>query len=398
MSSPQQRHLQAPPELAGVRLDVALTRLAPDLSRARVQRLVEEGRVRVDGRTAKSAARLRGGEALDVEIPEPEPSRLVAQDLPLAVLYEDRDLLVLDKAAGMVVHPARGAPHSTVVNALLHRLGAGGAGGERIGLVHRLDKETSGCLVVAKTEAAFAALQAAFKGRRVDKTYLALCHGALAEEGRLDTPYGRHPRDRTRFTTRVRAERRALTTWRVRERFGKRATLAEVSLHTGRTHQIRVHLAEHGYPSSLTPPTAARGAKPACPPTTPCAAPPRPSGARRSTRGRSLSSIRRPAHTSPSRRPSLATSARRSRSSEAPRGRARKGTQHRRERASALAKTARRRGTSPRPIGSLANGPATVAAPGISACCARRAAPRPRCGTRPSRRYSRCRGSGGSRP
>ena len=225
-------------------------RLAPDLSRARVQRLVAEGRVRVDGRPAKASARLRGGEALEVELPPPEPSGLVAQDLPLAVLHEDRDLLVLDKAAGMVVHPARGAPHSTVVNALLHRWSEPSPGGiARLGLVHRLDKETSGCLVVARTEAALAALQAQFKGRSVDKTYLALCHGALAPEGRLDTPYGRHPKDRTRYTARLReASRRAVTAWRVRERFGEAATLAEVVLHTGRTHQIRVHLSEHGHP------------------------------------------------------------------------------------------------------------------------------------------------------
>ncbi len=223
-------------------------RLAPDLSRARIQRLVQDGRVRVDGRGAKASARLRGCEKLEVEIPDPEPSDLVAQDLPLCVLHEDAELIVLNKAAGMVVHPARGAPHSTVVNALLHRLGAGLAGGERIGLVHRLDKDTSGCLVVAKTEPAFRDLQAAFKGRRVEKIYLALCHGALAAEGRIDTPYGRHPRDRTRFTGRVRSERRAVTTWRVGQRFGKAATLVEVSLHTGRTHQIRVHLFEHGHP------------------------------------------------------------------------------------------------------------------------------------------------------
>ncbi len=234
--------------MAGIRLDVALARLAPGFSRSRVRGLVEEGRVLVDGRRAKAALRLRGGERLSLEIPEPAPSPLLAQDLPLSVLYQDRDLLVLDKAAGMVVHPARGAPHSTVVNALLHRLGGSGFGGARLGLVHRLDRGTSGCLAVALTDEALAALQVAFRARRVEKTYLALCHGKLPGEGRLETPYGRHPRDRTRFTSRGRAERRAVTAWTVRERFGERATLAEVTLHTGRTHQIRVHLGEQGHP------------------------------------------------------------------------------------------------------------------------------------------------------
>jgi 23S rRNA pseudouridine1911/1915/1917 synthase len=254
-----------PPDCAGLRLDVALARIVPGLTRARVQRLVEDGRVRVEGRLAKASARLRGGEVVDVEIPPPEPSGLLAQDLPLTILFEDLDLLVLDKAAGMVVHPARGSPHSTVVNALLHHFMQGGPLGSpetterqapesepRLGLVHRLDKDTSGCLVVAKTEAALTALQAQWKARGVEKVYLALCHGALADEGLLDTPYGRHPKDRTRYTTKVRpgigASRRALTGWRVRERLGDRATLAEVTLHTGRTHQIRVHFAEHGHP------------------------------------------------------------------------------------------------------------------------------------------------------
>lgn len=238
-----------PPELAGLRLDVALTRLAPELSRSRVQRLLEDGRVQVAGRTARASARLRGGEAITVEVPPPEPTEAEPEDLPLAVLHEDADLLVLDKAAGMVVHPARGSPRSTVVNALLFRLGkAAGRAPPRLGLVHRLDKDTSGCLVVARTDAALQALQAQWKGRGVEKTYLALCHGALAAEGRLDTPYGRHPRDRTRFTGRLGSGRRAVTSWRAVERFRERATLAEVTLHTGRTHQIRVHLSEAGHP------------------------------------------------------------------------------------------------------------------------------------------------------
>ncbi|GEJ58360.1 RluA family pseudouridine synthase [Anaeromyxobacter diazotrophicus] len=244
---PETRSLLAPAALAGLRLDVALTRLAPDLTRARAQRLLEGGHVLVDGRAPKAAARLRGGERLVLTLPDPEPSGLVAQDLPLQVLFEDDDLLVLDKAAGMVVHPARGSPHSTVVNALLYRLGSGGPG-DRLGLVHRLDKETSGCLVVAKREEALAALQAAFKRREVEKRYLALVHGAIAAEGRLDTPYGRHPRDRTRYTSRLaESSRRAITAWRVREAFPG-AALVEVELHTGRTHQIRVHLSEAGHP------------------------------------------------------------------------------------------------------------------------------------------------------
>jgi 23S rRNA pseudouridine1911/1915/1917 synthase len=249
---PELRAYAVPAGCAGQRLDVALARLAPDLSRARVQRLVDAGCVRVDGRGARASARLRGGETIEVALPPPAPSGLVAQDLPLAIRFEDRDLLVLDKAAGMVVHPARGSPHSTVVNALLHHLGAGATGDlARLGLVHRLDKDTSGLLVVAKSEAALAALQAQWKARGVEKLYLALCHGALAAEGRLDTPYARHPTDRTRYTSRPRgaaAARRAVTSWRVRERFGELAALAEVALHTGRTHQIRVHLAEHGHP------------------------------------------------------------------------------------------------------------------------------------------------------
>jgi 23S rRNA pseudouridine1911/1915/1917 synthase len=228
---------------------VALTRLAPDLSRARVQKLLADGQVTVDGRAPRASSRLRGGEQIAFEVPPPAPTSALPEDLPLAVLHEDADLLVLDKAAGMVVHPARGSPRSTVVNALLPRLGpAAGEAPPRLGLVHRLDKDTSGCLVVARTDAALQALQAQWKGRTVEKVYLALCHGELAAAGRLDTPYGRHPHDRVRFTGRLESSRRALTEWTVRERFGAGATLAEVVLQTGRTHQIRVHLSEAGHP------------------------------------------------------------------------------------------------------------------------------------------------------
>jgi 23S rRNA pseudouridine1911/1915/1917 synthase len=244
---PETLSLIVPPEVAGERLDVVLARLAPRLTRSKAREWLAAGRVELDGRVVKPASRVKGGERVFVRVPDPVPSGLVAQDLPLAVIYEDDDLLVLDKAAGMVVHPARGSPHSTVVNALLYRMRAKGACLERLGLVHRLDKDTSGCLVVAKKEEALERLQASFKAREVTKSYLAICHGALAPTGELDTPYGRHPRDRTRFTSRLDSARRAVTAWRLLEAFAG-ASLAEVALHTGRTHQIRVHLAELGHP------------------------------------------------------------------------------------------------------------------------------------------------------
>jgi len=240
---------RVPPKARGVRLDQHLAQLHAELTRSRLKALIAAGNVRVDGRPSKPSHRLRGGEELTVEIPAPVPAAPQPEELPLAVLHEDADLVVLDKAAGMVVHPGAGHARGTLVNALLHRVtDLAGVGGElRPGIVHRLDRDTSGCLVVAKNERALVALQRAFKGREVQKTYLALVHGAPWGEGRIETRYGRHPVHRRKFTGRVKEGKPALTLWRVVEPF-EGAALLEVDLKTGRTHQVRVHLAEAGHP------------------------------------------------------------------------------------------------------------------------------------------------------
>ncbi len=230
-------------------MDQYLARAFPDLTRSRIQGLIEDGHVLADGRPAKRALRLRGGELLSLHVPAPVPAVPVAEELPLAVLHEDRDLVVVDKAAGMVVHPGAGHASGTLVNALLHRVkDLAGVGGElRPGIVHRLDKDTTGCLVVAKNEQALVALQKSFKTRAVQKTYLALVHGVPPAEGRIETLYGRHPIHRQRFTGKVKEGKPAITVYRVLEAFDG-AALVEVDLLTGRTHQIRVHLAEAGHP------------------------------------------------------------------------------------------------------------------------------------------------------
>lgn len=242
-------HLRAAEDGAGKRLDLFLAARIPDLSRSRIKALIESGEVLVDGASARPALLLRGGEAIAITVPPPRPIALVAEPLPLDILFEDDALLVLNKAAGVVVHPGAGVDSGTIVNAILaHCPELPGIGGEqRPGIVHRLDKETSGCLVVAKTEGALAALQAQFRAHAVDKRYLAICHGDPGAEGRFDTLHGRHPTDRLRFTSRLTRGRQAITEWRCLERF-EGASLLEVHILTGRTHQIRMHFGEANHP------------------------------------------------------------------------------------------------------------------------------------------------------
>jgi 23S rRNA pseudouridine1911/1915/1917 synthase len=237
-----------PPE----RLDRFLAEALPELSRSQVKKLIEEGLVALRGTAAKAGEKLKGGETIEVTLPPPTPAEALPQEIPLAVLYEDRHLIVVDKPAGLVVHPAPGHPGGTLVNALLHHCtDLAGVGGElRPGIVHRLDKGTSGVLVAAKDDATHQALARQFKAHNIARRYVALVHGTVAgEAGTIDRPIGRHPTERKKMSSRARAGRHAVTHWRVLARYGRdRLTLLELRLETGRTHQIRVHLSELGLP------------------------------------------------------------------------------------------------------------------------------------------------------
>ena len=245
-----ERHdLAVPHEAAGERLDRWLAVALPDISRSRLARLVADGSVLVDGRPAKASTRLRGGESVACDVPDAPDGGLVAEDRALSILHEDATLLVLDKPAGIAMHPGAGQSEGTLVHALLHHVGPSllGIGGEgRPGLVHRLDKGTTGVLIVAKTPAAYRSLTAQFAARTIAKTYLALVAGEPAATGRVDAPLGRSAQQRTKRAV-VAGGRPALTEWTVLERFGRAAALVEIRLHTGRTHQARVHMAHAGH-------------------------------------------------------------------------------------------------------------------------------------------------------
>ncbi|MEI8172935.1 MAG: RluA family pseudouridine synthase [Deltaproteobacteria bacterium] len=238
------------PHETGGRLDVFLSGKVVDLSRSQVRRVVDEGLVRVNLVHPKVSYRLKEGDVVTFQRREPNPDRALPQNIPLSIIYEDTHILVIDKPAGMVVHPAAGNQQGTLVNALLfHCRDLSGIGGVlRPGIVHRLDKHTSGLLVVAKSDAAHRGLALQFKQHQVRKIYKALVYGNPKEnEGIIDVPVGRHPTDRKRMSTRSRRGKDALTCWRVLESYGI-ATLLAVDIKTGRTHQIRVHLNAAGYP------------------------------------------------------------------------------------------------------------------------------------------------------
>ena len=234
---------------AKTRLDVFLVKSGAALTRSQVKSWIVAGRVRVNGVTRKAGYLLVGGESIEVEKPSPPPATVEPENLPLDVLYEDADLLAIDKPAGMVVHPAPGAWRGTVVSALLHRgLVSHDLSPQRPGIVHRLDKETSGVLLVARHERAQLALSCAFRDRRIHKIYVAIVLGApRSTSGMLEWAIGRHPHERRRMSIRTRSPREARTRYSVVERFDG-LTLLRLEPETGRTHQIRVHLAAMGHP------------------------------------------------------------------------------------------------------------------------------------------------------
>ncbi|PLX89155.1 MAG: RluA family pseudouridine synthase [Desulfuromonas sp.] len=257
------RQLVFPEDRTPERLDRFLAECLPELSRTQLKRLIDEGQVLLDMSPAKASCKLRGGETLRLTLPEPVPLEAQPEDIPLTILYEDEQLIVVDKPAGMVVHPAAGHSAGTLVNALLYHCDdLAGIGGElRPGIVHRIDKDTSGLLVATKNDASHLHLAAQFKAHSVNRRYLALLHGLLPQQqGTVDQPIGRHPTHRRKMSSLSRQAKRAVTHWRVLRSYPQdRLTLVELRLETGRTHQIRTHLSELGFPLLGDPMYGGRG-------------------------------------------------------------------------------------------------------------------------------------------
>jgi 23S rRNA pseudouridine1911/1915/1917 synthase len=232
------------------RLDAFLAKVLSSLPAAKIQALLREGKVRVDGTKAKPLRRIHGGETVELDLPPPLPQPKV-EGPRLRALYEDAALLIVDKPAGLVVEPGTDARSLVAVAASqFHGFDVGGLAAP--GIVHRLDKDTTGCLALAKTDEALASMLRAFEDKRVDKRYLALVLGAPPDHGAFDTPYAKHPSDPRRYTTKLASARRARLTFSVKERLGELALL-DVELDTGRTHQIRVQLSEAGFPVAGDP-------------------------------------------------------------------------------------------------------------------------------------------------